>query len=57
MRDACIPPLVHWDRPAEGCDLNLVTGKTQSREIKTVLINARGFGGFNSALVLRKYVS
>jgi minimal PKS chain-length factor (CLF/KS beta) len=55
IRDACIPPTINLDRPAEGCDLNFVRGKAQAKEIKTVLINARGFGGFNSALVLRKY--
>jgi len=54
MRDAVIPPTIHLDRPAPGCDLNFVTGKAQAREITNVLINARGFGGFNSALVLRR---
>jgi minimal PKS chain-length factor (CLF/KS beta) len=54
MRDALIPPTIHLDRPAPGCDLNFVTGKAQAREINNVLINARGFGGFNSALVLRR---
>ncbi|HXG12818.1 MAG TPA: ketosynthase chain-length factor [Gemmataceae bacterium] len=54
IRDAVIPPTINLDRPAEGCDLNFVT-KAQPKDIKTVLINARGFGGFNSALVLRKY--
>jgi 3-oxoacyl-(acyl-carrier-protein) synthase len=55
IRDAVIPPTIHLDQPAEGCELNFVRGKAQSKEIKNVLINARGFGGFNSALVLRKY--
>jgi minimal PKS chain-length factor (CLF/KS beta) len=55
MRDSRIPPTLHLDQPAPGADLNLVTGKAQAREVNTVLINARGFGGFNSALVLRKF--
>src|SRR5262249_13508492 len=55
MRDACIPATINLDRPAAGYDLNFVSGKEQAQQIKTVLINARGFGGFNSALVLRKY--
>jgi len=54
MRDGVIPPTLNLDRPANGCDLNFVSGKAQAKEINTVLVNARGFGGFNSALVLRK---
>ncbi|MFL5658671.1 MAG: ketosynthase chain-length factor [Ktedonobacteraceae bacterium] len=55
MRDGSIPPTINLDSLAAGCDLNFVTGTAQAAEINTVLINARGFGGFNSALVLRKY--
>jgi minimal PKS chain-length factor (CLF/KS beta) len=55
LRDAVIPPTIYLDEPAPGCDLNFVTGKAQPREINNILINARGFGGFNSALVLRKF--
>lgn len=53
MRDGVLPPTINLDSPAEGCELNFVT---EAREAKlgTVLVNARGFGGFNSALVLRK---
>ncbi len=57
IRDGVIPPTIHLDRPAEGCDLNLVVGKAQSKELKTVLVNARGFGGFNSALVIQKFTA
>jgi minimal PKS chain-length factor (CLF/KS beta) len=54
MRDGLIPPTINLDEPAEGCELNFVTGEARSAELRTVLINARGFGGFNSALVLRR---
>lgn len=54
MRDGCIPPTINLDQPADGNKLNFVTGKPQKAELDTVLVNARGFGGFNSALVLRK---
>ena len=54
MRDGVIPPTINLDEPAEGIDLNLVTGKSQKADLNTVLIAARGYGGFNSALVLRK---
>ena len=57
MRDGVIPPTINLDEPAEGCELNFVTGSAQEADVRTVLINARGYGGFNSALVLRRPVA
>ena len=55
MRDGVIPPTINLDDPAEGCDgLDFVTGSARKAEVGTVLVNARGYGGFNSALVLRR---
>jgi minimal PKS chain-length factor (CLF/KS beta) len=54
MRDGSIPPTVNLDQPADGNDLDFVTGEARKAEVKTVLINARGYGGFNGALVLRR---
>jgi len=56
MRDGSLPPTINLDEPADGCDLNFVTGSAQKAELGTVLVNARGFGGFNGALVLRREV-
>jgi hypothetical protein len=53
MRDALVPPTVNLDTPAPGCELRFVTGAPVAAEVRTVLVNARGFGGFNAALVLR----
>jgi 3-oxoacyl-(acyl-carrier-protein) synthase len=53
LRDQCLPPTINLDQPGEGCDLNFVTGKAQDAKLNTVLVNARGFGGFNGALVVR----
>jgi minimal PKS chain-length factor (CLF/KS beta) len=55
MRDGLIPPTINLKTPAPDCDLNIVTGNGRAADIGTVLVNARGYGGFNSALVLRKY--
>ncbi len=52
MRDGVLPPTINLDEPAEGCGLNFVTGEKRSAKLDTVLVNARGFGGFNGALVL-----
>ena len=55
MRDGVIPPTINLDQPAADGALQFVTGQAREAPVNTALINARGFGGFNSALVLRKY--
>jgi len=54
MRDGIIPPTINVDEPADGIDLDLVRGQSREAEVNTALLLARGFGGFNSALVLRR---
>jgi act minimal PKS chain-length factor (CLF/KS beta) len=53
LRDGVIPPTINLDEPAEGCELDFVTGSAREAKLRTALVLARGFGGFNSALVLR----
>ncbi len=53
LRDDVLPPTIHVDQLADGCQLNLVREATRG-ELRQVLVAARGFGGFNSAIVLRK---
>jgi 3-oxoacyl-(acyl-carrier-protein) synthase len=53
MRDGLIPPTVNLDQPADGYDLDFVTSARQA-ELGAVLVAARGYGGFNAALVLRR---
>jgi minimal PKS chain-length factor (CLF/KS beta) len=55
MRDGVIPPTINLDQPAADGALQFVAGQAREAPVNTALINARGFGGFNSALVLRKY--
>jgi minimal PKS chain-length factor (CLF/KS beta) len=54
MRDGVLPPIANLDEPADGLQLDFVTGAERRGELATILVNARGFGGFNSALVLRR---
>lgn len=54
MRDGVIPPTVHADRPIPGCGLDIVRDVSRSADVRTALVLARGYGGFNSALVLRR---
>ena len=54
MRDGKLPPTVNLDEPAEGCELDFVTGSAREADLGTVLVAARGYGGFNAALVLKR---
>ena len=53
MRDGVIPPVGNLDEPDPAYGLDLVR-EPRSATVNVVLINARGYGGFNSALVLRR---
>lgn len=48
-----IPPSVNLDAVADGHQLDLVTEPREGTGLRTVLVVARGAGGFNSAAVLR----
>lgn len=54
MQHSVIPATLHLDQPAEECDLDYVprTPRPVDR-LNTCLINARGIGGSNAAVVLR----
>jgi 3-oxoacyl-(acyl-carrier-protein) synthase len=52
MRDGVLPPTVNVEEPIDG-SLDLVLGRAREAALRTVLVNARGYGGFNAALVLR----
>jgi 3-oxoacyl-[acyl-carrier-protein] synthase II len=56
MREGCVPPTinVHDPAPAVG-DLDITPNSARSRELRAALVNAFGFGGQNSALVLRRW--
>ncbi|MCB5909996.1 ketosynthase chain-length factor [Streptomyces pinistramenti] len=52
IRDGVIPPTVHTALSAH-YDLDLVSGSPRSAPVRTALVLARGYGGFNSAVVVR----
>jgi minimal PKS chain-length factor (CLF/KS beta) len=53
MRDGVIPPTVNLDEPASDGKLGFVTSAREAK-LETVLVLARGYGGFNAAVVLRR---
>ena len=53
LRDQVIPPTINVSSLAPGCELALVLDRPKEAKVRTALVLARGYGGFNSALVLR----
>jgi act minimal PKS chain-length factor (CLF/KS beta) len=52
IRDGVIPPTVGVHRPADYCRLDLVHDRPRQAEVRAALVLARGFGGFNAAMIL-----
>ncbi|WUT80065.1 ketosynthase chain-length factor [Streptomyces sp. NBC_00669] len=52
LRHGVIPPTVHV-RPDPAYRVDLVTGAAREVPLRTALVLARGYGGFNSAVVVR----
>jgi 3-oxoacyl-[acyl-carrier-protein] synthase II len=55
MKYGVIPPTINLDDPDPRCDLNYVPYKSQRADLRTVLINAHGFGGRMTILIVRKF--
>jgi minimal PKS chain-length factor (CLF/KS beta) len=55
MRHGTIPAAVGPERPAAGCDLAFVRA-SRPGPAAAIMINSRGFDGFNSSLVVRRHV-
>ncbi|WP_320065206.1 ketosynthase chain-length factor [Micromonospora sp. RTGN7] len=52
IRDQVVPPTVGVTAPVAGYDLDLVPDTPREARIRTVLVVARGHGGFNAAAVV-----
>jgi act minimal PKS chain-length factor (CLF/KS beta) len=52
IRDQVIPPTINVV-PSQEHELDLVTEAPRSADIRTALVLARGYGGFNAALVVQ----
>lgn len=53
LRDQVVPPAVHVT-PDPELPLDLVVDRPREVRLRTALVLARGYGGFNSALVVRR---
>ena len=55
IRDGVAPPTVNLDDPDDDCDLDYVPHTARERRINVAMSNSFGFGGQNTALVLRRF--
>lgn len=56
MRDGCVPPTLNLSDPSPAvAELDCTPLQARQRQISTSLVNSFGFGGQNSALLLRRW--
>jgi 3-oxoacyl-[acyl-carrier-protein] synthase II len=55
MRNRWVAPTLHFATPDPECDLDMVPNHGRDYAMRTVLSNSFGFGGINSAIVLRNW--
>ena len=55
LEEDIIPPTINYRTPDPDCDLDYVPNKSRQKDVKMILKNSFGFGGKNSAIVVRKF--
>lgn len=55
LRHGIIPPTINLQHPDSACDLDYVSDGPRHQSLTIGLSNSFGFGGHNSAIVLKKY--
>ncbi len=55
LRDNVIPPTINYEYPDPECDLDVVPNQARHRPLNIVMSTSLGFGGRNTAVVLRAY--
>jgi 3-oxoacyl-[acyl-carrier-protein] synthase II len=55
IRDSVVPPTINLEYPDPDCDLDYVPNAARQGRVDVALSNSFGFGGQNTALVLRRF--
>jgi 3-oxoacyl-[acyl-carrier-protein] synthase II len=55
IRDGIVPPTINLEFPDPDCDLDYVPSVARDHKVDVALSNSFGFGGQNTALVLRRF--
>jgi 3-oxoacyl-[acyl-carrier-protein] synthase II len=53
--EGLVPHTINLEAPDPECDLDYVPHQPRHAQVKTVLVNAIGFGGQNASLILRRW--
>jgi len=53
LRHGVVPPTINVARPRPDCRVDLVTGPPRRIRLRSALVLARGYGGFNAAVLLK----
>ncbi len=55
IRDNIIPPTINLEYPDPACDLDFVPNKSRRRSVDLAMSFSLGFGGRNTAVILKRY--
>ncbi len=56
MKHGIVPPTINIENPAPECDLNYVPKHFIEKKVNTAIINAHGFGGRLTSLIIKKFL-
>jgi len=55
MLEGCLPPTINYEHPDPDCDLDYVPNQARPKRVDAAMSNSLGFGGHNTALVVRRF--
>jgi 3-oxoacyl-[acyl-carrier-protein] synthase II len=55
LKEGFLPPTINYRTPDPECDLDYVPNEGRNKEIKYALSNSLGFGGHNSAIIIKRF--
>ena len=55
LKEGFVPATINYNTPDPECDLDIVPNVGRKADIEYAMSNSLGFGGHNSAVILKKY--